>query len=95
MDTPSTPNCDRLWGRRDELDALTSFLELLSEKKLQVCEIPESERDRIEQRWLPIGYRRLEEVLMEFLGIDHKELERERRALVAAVQAAADQRRPT
>lgn len=75
-----TPTCDKLASLSKEKDAIMEFLDWArSERGLALAKHEEDE-------FYPSSFQgSLEKLVHEFLDIDHRELERERRALLASL----------
>lgn len=79
--TPSYPECEKLRALHPERMALLAFIEWLhQDKKWTIAQpLPSGER------YMPV-LQQAEAIVFEYLGVDTKKLEEERRAMLSALQ---------
>lgn len=83
-DMPKTPECDKMKAVKPKSQAIGEFLEWLADEKgYAICENTRGARED----WVPIRFN-IEEILAEFFEIDLEKVEKERRAILAALAEA-------
>jgi len=80
-DLPSTPQSDKLADRADEYNAVHEFLEYLGTKGIVLAQYGEQS----EHFPTPVPTRH-DDIVLEFLGVDARALDKERNKLLAFLQ---------
>lgn len=80
-DMPQTPQSDKLADQADEYNTIHEFLEYLGTKGIVLARYDESNSYRP-----GVISERHDDVVLEFLGVDGKALDKERNKLVAFLQ---------
>ena len=79
--------CERWAAARADQSIINDFLDALVEKGVVLCKRVESEGNFSD--YAPLGERDIEKLYMEYVRVDPKVLEDERRALVKHAQETA------
>jgi len=82
---PSYPNCDKLFALGDRTQGIHEFVEFLNQQGIRLAKF--HKYDDCEEEQLTVMHKCTNELINECYGIDSKELERERQALLASLTA--------